>query len=1223
MKVWRKLRFFQQAKEKLANGWSSSGVDDRDWENMYRQRWQHDKVVRTTHGVNCTGSCSWKVFVKNGLITWEHQQRDYPSTGPDMPEVEPRGCPRGASFSWYVYSPLRVRFPYVRRVLLELWHEALKTHDNPLDAWQSIVEDPVKSGKYKKARGKGGFLRSTWDEVYRLMAAQMLYTIKTYGPDRIAGFTPIPAMSMVSYAAGARFISLLGGPMLSFYDWYADLPPASPQIWGEQTDVPESSDWYNSGYIIMWGSNVPLTRTPDAHFMTEVRYKGTKVVAVSPDYAENVKFADSWMAAKPGSDGALAQAMTHVILKEFYVNNPSSFFIRYVKNFTDLPFLVTLQEWEDCYIAGRFLLASDLQLELPNPEWQTVVYNELTGQMTVPNGSIGMRWADHTKWNLKQEDVYGQPLEPVLSLLEQADEIRTVAFPYFDGHGKGVKKRNLPVRRIRKGTADIYVTTVYDLMLAHYGVSRGTLSENYPQDYDDPEPYTPAWQEPLTGVPRQQVIQIAREFAENAEQTQGRSMIIMGAGVNHWFNSDTIYRAILNLVLLTGSEGVNGGGWAHYVGQEKCRPVEGWGTIAFARDWSMPPRLQNATSFFYFATDQWRYEELPMSQLTAATVGKPRYEHPADYNVMAAQLGWLPSYPQFNVNNLHLTGMAHAAGAASPQEVAEYVAQSLKEKKIRFAIENPDDPQNFPRTLWVWRSNLLSSSGKGHEYFMKHLIGASHGLLAEENDSFKPEKIDWQKAAEGKLDLLINIEFRMTGTALHSDILLPAATWYEKHDLSSTDMHPFVHPFNPAIDPPWEAKTDWNIFRGMAKVFSEMAGKYFPGTYQDLVAVPLMHDSVDEIAQPFGRVGEWSKGEVAPIPGKTMPKLVPVERDYGKIYDKYSSLGPLVEKNPVGAHGISFSVAEQYQQLKAINGTVETGFAEGKPRLETARQAAEAMLILSSATNGKVALKAWEAEEKKTGLSLKDISEERAGERITFDGITAQPQKVIPTPVFTGSNKGNRRYSPFTTNIERLVAFRTLTGRQQFYLDHEVILEYGEGLPIFKPTLPLMVLADRDKQPLKQEGEIVLRYLTPHGKWNLHSTYQDNIHMLTLFRGGPHIWLNDQDAQDAGIADNDWIELYNRNGVVVARAVISHRMPRGTTFMYHAQDKHINMPGSEITKERGGTHNSPTRIHIKPTQCIGGYAQLSYGFNYYGPIGNQRDLYVSIRKLNEVNWLED
>ena len=77
-----------------------------------------------THGVNCTGSCSWKVYVKDGIITWETQQIDYPSIGPDSPEYEPRGCPRGASFSWYTYSPARVRYPYVRGVLLELYREA-------------------------------------------------------------------------------------------------------------------------------------------------------------------------------------------------------------------------------------------------------------------------------------------------------------------------------------------------------------------------------------------------------------------------------------------------------------------------------------------------------------------------------------------------------------------------------------------------------------------------------------------------------------------------------------------------------------------------------------------------------------------------------------------------------------------------------------------------------------------------------------------------------------------------------------------------------------------------------------------------------------------------------------------------------------------------------------------------------------------------------------------
>ena len=100
---------------------------------------------------------------------------------------------------------------------------------------------------------------------------------------------------MVSYAAGTRFLSLIGGVCLSFYDWYADLPPASPQIWGDQTDVPESADWWNAGYVIIWGSNIPQTRTPDAHFMTEARYRGQKVVVVSPDYAGHTKFADHWL----------------------------------------------------------------------------------------------------------------------------------------------------------------------------------------------------------------------------------------------------------------------------------------------------------------------------------------------------------------------------------------------------------------------------------------------------------------------------------------------------------------------------------------------------------------------------------------------------------------------------------------------------------------------------------------------------------------------------------------------------------------------------------------------------------------------------------------------------------------------------------------------------------------------------------------------------------------
>ncbi|ANU10615.1 nitrate reductase Z subunit alpha [Planococcus antarcticus DSM 14505] len=1218
------LNFFKPV-ESYSGSWSILEEKSRDWENMYRQRWSHDKVVRTTHGVNCTGSCSWKVFVKNGIITWENQQIDYPSCGPDMPEFEPRGCPRGATFSWYEYSPLRVKYPYMRGRLWRLWKAARASHSNPVDAWASIVEDPEKATFYKSARGKGGHIRVNWDDALELIAAQLIYTIQKYGPDRVAGFTPIPAMSMVSYASGARFISLLGGEMLSFYDWYADLPPASPQIWGEQTDVPESSDWYNAGYLMMWGSNVPMTRTPDAHFMTEVRYKGTKVVSVAPDYAENVKFADNWLAPHPGTDAALAQAMTHVILDEFYQQRQEPMFINYAKQFTDMPFMILLDPHEDTLKGGRFLRASDLGDTSQHAEWKPVIFDEVADKLIVPNGTMGQRWEEDKKWNLILENEDGSKVEPAMSVEGHQEEWKEIVFPYFDNQGNGVFKRVIPARKVQlaDGT-ERYAATVYDLMMSQYGIIR-IDSEHNAKGYDDETShYTPAWQEKVTSVKASIVTQIAREFAQNSLDTGGRSMIIMGAGINHWFNSDTIYRAILNLVILTASQGVNGGGWAHYVGQEKCRPIEGWSSIAFAKDWQGPARLQNATSFFYFATEQWRYEESGTDALTSPLAEDVAYQHPADYNVLAARLGWLPSYPQFDKNSLLFAEEAAEKGAKTNKEIIDYAVEQVTSRKTKFAIEDPGAPENFPRTLFIWRSNLISSSAKGQEYFMKHLLGASDGLLAEPNVTEKPEEIVWREDVEGKLDLMVALDFRMTSTPLYADIVLPAATWYEKTDLSSTDMHPFVHPFNPAVNPLWESRSDWDIYAKLAEKFSEMAGTHLPGVYKDVVITPLAHDSISEISQPMGVVKDWAKGEIEAIPGKTMPNFSIVERDFTKIYDKYITLGPNLSIGKTGAHGVSFSVAEEYEELKHINGThFDDSIKNGLPKIQTARQVADAMLNLSSATNGRVSQKAYIEAEKDTGVELRDISADRAAEKITFQSITVQPREVIPTPVFSGSNKMGRRYSPFTTNIERLVPFRTLTGRQHFYIDHEIFQQYGEALPIYKPTLPPMVFGKNDKKIKGGVDSLVLRYLTPHGKWNIHSTYQDNQHMLTLFRGGPTVWINNEDAKAHDIDDNAWLEVYNRNGVVTARAVVSHRMPRGTMFMYHAQDKHIQVPGSEITDTRGGSHNAPTRIHMKPTQMVGGYAQLSYGFNYYGPIGNQRDEYVAVRKMKEVDWLED
>lgn len=1216
-------QYFKKAQPN-SEGWSAVSPKDRDWEEAYRSRWQHDKIVRSTHGVNCTGSCSWKVYVKDGIITWETQQTDYPTNGPGMPEYEPRGCPRGASFSWYIYSPLRVRYPYVRGALWRLWREALDhAKGDPVEAWRSIVEDPVKATEYKSARGMGGFIRAKNEDLYSLISASLIYTIKKYGPDRIFAFTPIPAMSMVSYSSGTRFVSLIGGCPISFYDTYCDLPAASPEVWGEQTDVPESADWFNSTYILMWGANVPVTRTPDAHFMVEARYKGTKVVAISPDYTEDVKFGDLWVPVKPGTDGALGIAMTHVILKEFYVDRKVEYFERYVSTYTDLPFLVTLRRDPEGYVSANFLVASDLGIDTPNSDWKGIVWDGSSKKFSVPNGSVGFRWSAEGKWNLEMvED--GKEIRPSLTFLDQQDELVSVCLPHFEDDGtKRVLHRSVPAKRLRVKDGDVYVTTVFDLLLAQVGVSR-SLPGDYPADYDDPMPGTPAWQESITGVDRSVAAQIAREFAKNAELTNGKSMIIMGSGINHWYHNDEIYRAILSLVMLTGCQGVNGGGWAHYVGQEKVRPLEGWSALAFATDWTRPTRQQNGTSFFYFATDQWRYEQFNADELASPLARRYGGLHFADYNVLAVRLGWLPSYPQFNANPIDLVADAEAAGAKDEQAIVNRIAEKLEKKELRFAIENPDDPANIPRVLFVWRANVISSFGKGHEYFLKHLLGTKSGIMATTAPRMRPTYLNGEGAAQtGKLDLLIDLNFRMDGTALYSDIVLPAATWYEKHDISTTDLHPFVHPFDPAIDPPWESRTDWDAFKGLAKVFSDMSPRYFSSATKDLVAVPLMHDTVDEIAQPRGRVHDWSQGDGRPIPGKTTQKLFVVERDYTKVYDKMTSLGPLIVEKGMGAKGVSYVPREEYEQLKKELGTSKEGVTAGCPKIETALKAAETILALSGATNGSISAKGWRSLEKATGERLENLVEGSSEVRIRFQDIVQQPKRTMTSPVWSGIEREGRQYTAFAINLERKVPWRTFTGRQHFYLDHELMLEFGEALPLYRPPLTPEPFLDGEMPGTLTQKLLRVRWITPHNKWSIHTTYVDNLTMLTLFRGGPTIWLNNEDAAKAGISDNDWVEALNRNGVMVARAVVSHRIPKGAAYSYHAQEKTVNVPGSETTGERGGVHNSVTKFIEKPTQMIGGYAQFSYGFNYWGPTASDRDSLVLVKKTEKVSWLED
>lgn len=1230
-----KLSFFTKEQEDFSNGHGVTTDENRKWEDGYRNRWQHDKVVRSTHGVNCTGSCSWKIYVKNGLVTWETQQTDYPRTRPDMPNHEPRGCARGASYSWYIYSANRLKYPLIRSRLMNAWREARKKHSDPVKAWASIQTNKKVREDYMQVRGQGGFVRADWDDVNELIAAANIYTAKKHGPDRIIGFSPIPAMSMISYAAGSRYLSLMGGTCMSFYDWYCDLPPSSPQTWGEQTDVPESADWYNSSFIMMWGSNVPQTRTPDAHFMTEARYKGTQIVTITPDYSEASKFADHWLNPKQGTDAALGMAMGHVIMKEFHIDKQDSYFTDYCRKNSDMPFLVKLKEKDGHYVPDRFVRASDFKGNLDhenNPEWKTVAFDEKTGDITVPNGSIGFRWGEQGKWNTKEQDgASGNDVSLQMTCLDNKDDVLEVAYPYFGNiehdHFEStdhadVLKRNIPVRNLKLEEGTVPVATVFDLLAGNYGVDRGLGGENVAKDYMDDTPYTPKWQEQITGVEPEKVIEVARAFADNASKTEGKSMIIIGAAMNHWYHMDMNYRAAINMLVLCGCVGQSGGGWSHYVGQEKLRPQTGWQPLAFGLDWSRPPRHMNSTSFFYAHTDQWRYETLKTSDIVSPLADKDEWDHSLiDCNIRSERMGWLPSAPQLKTNPLSL---AKLAGKKDP---VDYVVEQLKSGDLTMSCEDPDAPENWPRNMFVWRSNLLGSSGKGHEYFLKHLLGTQHGVIGKDlgkEGAVGSKDVKWhKKAPEGKLDLLVTLDFRMSTTCVYSDIVLPTASWYEKNDMNTSDMHPFIHPLSRAIDPVWESRSDWDIYKELARKFSELAVGHL-GVEKDVVLTPILHDTAGEIAQPFD-VQDWRKGEVEPVPGVTMPAIKVVERDYPNLYKKFTALGPLMTSIGNGGKGIAWNTDHEVEFLGKLNGTVtEEGVSQGLPKIETDINACEVILSLAPETNGEVAVKAWDVLGKATGIDHTHLAKPKEDEKIRFHDIQAQPRKIISSPTWSGLESEHVSYTAGYTNVHEEIPWRTLTGRQQLYQDHKWMRDFGEGFVSYRPPIDTSTVHEAHKK-VKDNGHkaLPLNFITPHQKWGIHSTYSDNLHMLTLNRGGPVVWLSEIDAEKAGIDDNDWLEAYNTNGSLVARAVVSQRVPEGMTMMYHAQEKIVNVPGSEITGARGGIHNSVTRATLKPTHMIGGYAQQSYGFNYYGTVGSNRDEFVMVRKMNDVDWLEE
>lgn len=863
----------------------------RGWETLYRDQYSYDYTARSTHSMNCTGSCTWKIYVKDGIAFKEEQYADFPDLGGHYPTYNPRGCQKGANYIEYVYGAQRIKYPLIR------------------------------VGK----RGEGKWRRASWDEALAKIASGITDTIENHGPDALTFYSAIPAKHFITFAGGARLANLTGGVLCSFYDWYCDLPPGSPITWGVQTDSCESADWVNSKYLILWGANLLETRIPDAHFMTEARMRGTKVVAIFPEYNPVSIHADLFVPVKPGTDSALGMAMANVIVNGGLHDAP------YLKQFTDMPMLVVKD-------TNKFLRQSDMVSGGSAEEFY--FWDEASTQPVLAPGTMGS--SDKTL------DLGG--IQPAL---EGSFSVDTLAGPK-------------------------QVTTVFELM-------KQRLAS-----------YTPAAVADLTGLDPSLITQLGQEFA-----TTPPARIIEGAGTNHYFHNCLINRVQILLLALTGNVGKPGTGFDHYVGQEKIWPEHGFINLAFPLT-GKNQRFQNTTLWTYVHANIVSDvdEFLPRSL--------------DEYVKESVNNGWMPLYPEGTLDN-----------------------------------------GRDPKMMIIWGGNYLNQS-KGYEHVLNNL---------------------WPK-----LDNIVAVNFRMDTSALYADVVLPAASFYEKWDLNSTDMHTFIHPFTPAIPPLYDSKTDWQIWQAMAQALQDTGYSYYD--------------------EKFG-----------------------LQRNFANLVKDFTRNGAIADDK----------AACQY---------------------------------------------------------LLDHAEETEG--MTMDQINTHPARFEATSdVWTSEIKPGVAYYQHQRMFERKRPLNTLNGRQQFYIDHDTFLELGEQLPTHKDAL-------------EADAGYPLRWITPHGRWSIHSTWRDAKYQLRLQRGRPIVYLSPAEASNRGLVDNDKIEIFNKNGSFTCHLCISPRLPDGMAQMYHGWER--------FTFAQGGWQ-TPTNIRINPTQLAGDYGQLKFKLNYWGPTGSQKDTRVEIRKF--------